>query len=87
VLVDKHRQQGFKYFLSRNLVDDLSFSLNFKQDLAVDNSLVTNIHFSHVWLAYIFDMQGGDRRITIKYRNPEAARSTQVFVAKQRQHC
>ena len=74
-------------FLSRHLVDDLSFSLNFKQDLAVDNSLVINIHFLRVWLAYIFDMQGGDRRITIKYRNPEAARSTQVFVAKQRQHC
>jgi len=64
--------------------DDRLFSLNFKQDLAVGILLVTNIG---VWLAHIFNMQGGAKRVTRKYRNPEAARSTQVFVAAQRQHC
>jgi len=41
-----------------------------------------------VCLAHIFDMLAGDRRITRKYWNPEAAQSTRkVFVATQRQNC
>jgi len=67
--------------------DDRLFSLNLKQVLTVGILLVTNIHFLRVWLAHIFDMLGGDKRITRKCKNPEASQSTRkVFVATQRQH-
>jgi len=60
---------------------DCLLSLNLKQDLTVDILLVY-IHRLRFWLAHFFDMLGGDRGITRKYRNYEAPRSThKVLVA------
>ena len=56
--------------------DDRLFSLNLKQDLAVAILLVSNINFLRVWLVHFFDILGDDRRLTRKYSNYEAPRST-----------